>query len=316
MNKSPLLIARRRAPLIPLETALGGWFKLEAIRPDGRRRLLADWFPNLITNAGLEAIGNAGGYLGECRVGSGNTTPNVADTALVAQIATSTTLHDSDLSAQPSAPYYGAVTNVYRFAAGDAAGNLAEVGIGATSGADLFSRALILDGGGSPTTITVLADEVLDVTYQLRLYPPTVDVTGTIDISGDSYDFTARAADVTGAGRWAPTSTGEVGGLYGSNLTVYDGAIGAVTGLPTGTSDASNSIVNAAYSAGTHRIDGTATFGLDTANFDILSALVVFGQSVARFGAVQIEFDPVIPKDDTKVLTLTFRHSWARKTLP
>src|SRR5690606_31940294 len=51
---------------------LCGRFKLEAERPDGQRRLLADWFPNLITNAGLNRIGTSSGWLTACAVGTGS----------------------------------------------------------------------------------------------------------------------------------------------------------------------------------------------------------------------------------------------------
>lgn len=309
---------KTKVPQIIFHGSAQGWFKCEAFRPrDGRRRLLADWFPNLITNAGLNHAGTAGGYLGECRVGSGSTTPNVLDTALDAQIASTTNLHDSDNSAEASAPFFGAVTNVYRFAEGVAAGILAEVGLAPNAG-NLFSRALILDGLGDPTTITVDVDEVLDVTYQLRLYPPLVDVTGTVNISGTDYDYTARAMLVTSASNWAPASSGEQGGVFSNGVNAFDGAIGTIETSPAGSSSPSSSATNEAYSADSHEINFEAVWGLDNGNLGggIQSVACIFGTGAARFGAMQVEFDPPIPKDDTKVLTLGFKHAWARKTLP
>ena len=44
----------------------------------------------------------------------------------------------------------------------------------------LFSRALIRDGAGNPTTLTVTAIDILTVTYQLRLYRPTTDIVSTV----------------------------------------------------------------------------------------------------------------------------------------
>lgn len=308
---------------IVLKSFVQGWFKIEAVKVDANgvpiestRYTKADWFQNLITNAGLEAAA-VGSYLGECRVGSGNNTPNVLDTALETQVAATTTVQSQNSSAESTPPYFGSQTNVYRFDAGVATGNLSEVGIGPPSD-DLYSRALILDGGGDPTTITVLSDEVLDVTYQLRLYPPLVDVTGTISIGGDDYDYTIRAMDVTSASLWALGVSGEIAGFFTTNgVVAYDGAIGAITASPSGTSSAASSIVNAAYSATTHRRDATVIFGLDDANFGggIMSISARFGVSGGHFGGMQIEFDPPIPKTDSDTLTFTFRHVWARKTL-
>ena len=155
------------------ETQCAGWFKIEATRPDGTRRVLADWFPNLILNGGLDRMGANPDYLSWCQVGSGSTAPVAAQTALVNRIAGTSTQQNNVSGAQASAPYYGWYRRTYRFAQGVAAGNLSEVGVGWATSGSLFSRALILDGGGSPTTITVLSDEVLDVTYELRRYPGT-----------------------------------------------------------------------------------------------------------------------------------------------
>lgn len=294
---------------IELHTGLAGFFKIEAIAPDGTRRLLADWFPNLITDVGLNSLGTNADYLNNCLVGSGNTAPNVADTSLVAQVATTSNVQSTVSNAQSSPPYYGSVTKTYRFVAGTATGNLAEVGIG---GAVLFSRALILDGGGSPTTITVLSNEVLDVTYQLRVYPATVDVTGSITISAVSYAFTKRAASVTDAGTWG------LGALTGGGQQVvaYSGAIGAITTTPSGTA-VGIGVTNSAYGNNNLYRDFTAFFDLNDANFGGIESVVAnFGPSTGRFGSIQMQFTPSIPKDNTKTLTLGFRHSWSRKTLP
>lgn len=294
---------------IEISSGLMGFFKIEAISPDGTKRLLADWFPNLITDPGLNSLGTNTDFLSNCLVGSGNTTPTVADTSLVAQVATTSNIQSSTSNAQSSSPYYGSITKTYRFVAGTATGNLAEVGIG---GSILFSRALILDGGGSPTTITVLSNEVLDVTYQLRLYPNTSDVTGSITISAVSYAFTKRAASVTDSGPWG------LGALTGGGQQVvaYSGAIGAITTTPSG-SGFGIGVTNAAYGNNNLYRDFTAFFDLNDANLGgIESVVAVFGPSIGRFGSIQMQFTPSLPKDNTKTLTLGFRHSWSRKTLP
>jgi hypothetical protein len=307
---SKKILEPNRELMLP-PVGLRGFYKIEAVRPDGRRRLLADWFPNLITDAGLELIGGAGGYFLRCVVGSGNTAPSNSDTALVSLVGSTTSLTGSTQTAQSTPPYFGTLTMTYRFNAGVATGNLAEVGIGPTN-TNLFSRALILDGGGSPTTITVLSGEALDVSYQLQLHSPTVDVTGSVTISGVATAYTLRAATVTAAGNWAPSSSGDPGGPR--NLTVYNGTIGAVTTTPSGSTASAPVGVPDAYSAGSHRRDSTFSLGLVDGNVSGgVSAISYFcGLNFGDLGVFQVGFSPTIAKDSTKLLTLSLRHSWAR----
>lgn len=301
---------------VEIKSGLAGRYRLVATKPDGSQRIVADWFDNLITDIGLDSIGNAAiTQISACVVGSGSTAPSFADSALVAQVASTTTVQSNTTGSQPSAPYYGWRRAVYRFAAGVAAGNLAEVGIKCSNG-NLFSRALILDGGGSPTTITILIDEVLDVTYEHRIYPSLVDATGTVDISGISYDYTARASFVT-AGYFTPQAImiGGVGGPSGI-IQVYSGAINAsITGGPSGSAANSGAPSLAAYTPGSYQRDATFPFGLNDGNVGgALSALVFLGYGV-NMGLAQIQYDPVIPKDNTKIMTLAYRHIWARATI-
>lgn len=314
------ILEPKREILLP--TRLRGFFKFEAVDRRGRRRVLADWFPNLITNAGLNIIGTAGGYLSRCRVGTGSAAPAVTDTELDSLLAATNTRAVGDVTTNSGASdYYTSKVIVYRFGEGVAEGNLTEVGIATSdSGATLFSRALILDGIGSPTTITVLADETLDVTYELRNYPALTDVTDTITISGDDYDYTLRPASVSDAASWGNTSTGGRGGMnsitgVGTVGTAYSGAIGAVTTIPSGTSANITSAVDTAYGNNNYYRDWTAVWGLSAANFGgVRSFMIPFG-SEAQFGRIQVEFDPVIPKTSSDVLSMVFRHVWARGTI-
>lgn len=314
------IIEPKREIVIP--TRLQGFFKLEV--HGGRRghKVLADWFPNLITDAGLNVIGTSSAWLTACRVGTGNATPSTADTALESQIAGTSTRQDNNTSALNESPYYASRTITYRFGAGAAAGNIAEVGIGtAATGGTLFSRALILDGEGNPTTITVLSDEVLDIVYQIRVYPPLSDVEDEINISGTPYNYTLRAADAGSATRWALAETGARGGInsvtgVGSRARVYNGSIGAITGTPSGTSSQSTSSDDIPYGNNDLYRDFSFTWGLNSANFmaGISATHTTFG-TADSFGAIQIGFSPAIPKNNTQTLTLIFRHQWARRTI-
>jgi hypothetical protein len=309
-----------------LHSDLSGKFKIEAFKADakgeeiiGTRRVLADWFPNLITDGGLEQMANAANYLTWCQVGSGSTAPNVLDTALVTRVAGTSTIQSTSGSAQSTEPYYTWRRNNYRFAEGAAAGNLAEVGVGWASTGSLFSRALILDGDGNPTTVTILSDEILDVTYEFRIYPRTTDVTGSVTFTGNiggTYDWTMRAANVTSAsstqGWTITTQAGDSMGGAGSaaGTLSYSGTAGAITGQPSGTTSQSTSHTVQAYSAGSLERRFSIVFDLDRGN---LTGGLRSVRVKAGVGTFQVQFDPAIPKTLNDRLTLVYYHSWGRR---
>jgi len=296
--------------------SLAGKFKIEALKIDtngeeikGSRRILADWFDNLITDNGLDLFGGSS-YLAYCQVGSGSTTPANGNTALASFVAGTSTTQSSSQGAQASAPYFCWRQKQFRFAAGVAAGNLAEVGIGASNSGNLFSRALILDNVGSPTTITVLGDEVLDVTYELRVYPPTTDWTGTVTLDSVSYSVTGRAAGVISNTYWAMAAVGSNNSLV--SCAAYNGSIGAITTIPSGTPGSVSSLSTGSYSAASLQKSGSLVWDLNSGNLSggITAMLMTFGAGSYQFG-----FSPAIPKNNTKVLSLDVKTSWARKTL-
>lgn len=308
-------------PRIQHAAEAAGFFKLVATnRRTGRRRLVADWFPNLITDVGLNQMG-IGAFRNCCVVGTGSNAPNVADTQLQTTTAKSTTGAPNipGATAQSTAPYYGQTSTGFRFTVGSAAGNLTEVGIGWTTGSGtsnyiLWSRALILDGFGSPTTVTVLADEVLDVYYAIRMYAPTVDATYSINISAVPYDCVSRAASVTNASSWGVNSDRVLFTLSkanGSYPYVYNGDIGAITASPSGVIyQGAMTITNAAYSNNSLVQDATLSWGLDQGNLTGGIKSIYYQTGV---GVYQTSFDPPIPKDNTMVLSIPFRVGWARR---
>lgn len=301
---------------------LEGRFKIEALKLDrkgrevkGSRRTLAPWFCNLILNQGLDQYGTSANWLNYCHVGTSATTPSNSQTQLGALLATTGNILSTTQVTTSSSPYYLTTTKVYRFAAGTATGNLAEVGIGwGTAATSLFSRALILDGGGSPTTITVLSDETLDVTYEFRCYVPETDVTGTIVLNGVTHDYTLRAARVTTVHSSNGWSAADDAIMDVSDYGLTTGSIGAITSTISGTSltPPNPSSSAASYTPGSYYRDSTLTVGLTAGNH-------ASGIGAARFkigiGLYQIGFVPNIMKTSSQVLNLTFRHTWARRTI-
>lgn len=310
-----------------LHTTVCGRYKLRAVRlsDDGHElsgRDLTGWFNNLITNAGLNRMATFSDYIDRCQVGSGSTTPAFTDTALVSLVAASTTIFDSDFGAESTPPYYCWRRNTYRFAAGVATGNISEVGVGWASSGGLFSRALILDGVGDPTTITVLADETLDVVYELRFSIPSTDfvsdssgITFTGSIGG-TYDYIIRAANADTSGNANPNPGWFIGveGVGMSNVPssavdVYSGDIGSVDGEPSSPSGANPVFSANAYTADSYQLTYTMAFSIAQGNASGGLRSLKFK---AGFGDYQCQFDPAIPKTDEDILSLTFVQSWGR----
>lgn len=294
---------------IDFKCRIGGFFKLVATDAQGRERVLADWFPNLITNGGLDQIGTTSTWLTGCSVGSGNTAPANGNTALAALVASSTNIVGSVGSVLATSPYYGSRINTYLFGPGVATGTLAEIGVGLSPTA-LFSRALILDSFGSPTTVTVGAGESLTAFYEFRNYPPLSDVTGTVTINAVNYNYTLRAANA-GAGNWAPSQLGDIDGPI--LATAYLGAIAALTSAPSGTNAPEFSGADVAYTPGNLHVDRNSVWNGATGNIGGFNSLLfTCGQVNGAMGSMQVGFNIPIPKDNTHAVTLTMRKSWVR----
>lgn len=301
-----------------INIGLSGHFKLIAVNADsGEERVVADWFDNLITNIGLNRIGTDS-YGGYCFVGSGSTAPTVNDQVLATFVAETSNQIATEFGAATTAPYYGWERVKYRFEQGAAAGNISEIGVGwlDSSGGwpypkKLFSRTLVKDGGGNPTTVTILPSEYLDVIHEVRMYAPTADVTGQITISGVVHDYILRACNVTNGqlGYWRPNrGNGVVPGTY-AGVWAHPGDIGDVTGSPTGYE--SISVTSQPYVNNSNERLLTLVAGLDIANFAGGIRCLSFGG--INTGMWQIQFTPKIAKNNTKVLNVTFKVTWARR---
>lgn len=329
-------------PRDPVTMTIGvaGEFRLRTFRPDGKVHKDTGFFRNLITNQGLNQVHGGTFNVNSCSVGTGSTTPTVSDTHLANRVATTIAV-ESVIQGEVGSPgdpdFYRYIERTYRFDTGDAAGNLTEVGLtNSTAPQPVYCRALILDGFGSPTTLTVLPDEVLDVTYRLRIYPGSVsDVMTTISISGVDHDIVLRPAEMDGTNNmWRPgsgtsadfnirmghpISAGFGGG--GHHQAYETTTLGAIDGRPAGSPEGSTSGENSAYTTDTFYRDFSGVWGLNAGNFagGIGSIWARAGSGSASTGSAcasyQFSLDPVIPKTNSQILTLNFRQSWARRTI-
>lgn len=289
---------------IELRSKIKGRFRLEILDGESlnlKRRLE---FDNMILDSGLEAVPFQSVW-GCAQVGASNVAPNPLQTRLISWIAG--TRSSDYLHAAPATPpdYPIRLGRKFRFGTGEAAGNLSEVGVGwDVSGDTLWSRALIVDEGGQPTTITVLPTEILDVYYYMDVYPEVEDYEFQIEIRGVLHDCVLRWSEVT---NWTNSwflSSGT------ASATVHSGPIGPITGAPSGLSSGHSSVENIPYSANSRYLDRKFTWGINVGNFEggIQSARFYW----LRLAVFQCSFSPPIAKTSLDTLTLTFRASWDR----
>lgn len=308
-----------------------GRFKACVYRADGTLKYESGWSSNIVTNLGVQMLlggasvaPSATSVNLRCSCGSGNNPPLATDTQIQSFIAgTTTTVENSTTRNSTVSPYYVMHMWKYRFAAGVATGNVSElcvVNANTTPNASspAFSRALVRDAGGSPTTITILPDESLDVTYELYLYPASSDVTGSfnqmIDGVSTPFTYTIRASNIQQGGGigsssgWAMNSTGQIATIYaqtGSQSSVYTvgGALGGVGSTPTGTSNSINGPMSSA--TGNYSLkyrDLTFVAGLSDANvsFDCI-------RFACNLCCYQMQISPAVTKVGTKTYSITIR---------
>lgn len=269
-------------------------------------------FTNLILNSGLDRIA-IGGFIGGCVLGSASSTPVVTDTSITSILGSSTTLQAYGVGTANTStpPYWCSYYWTYRFIQGVATGNISQVAMAfgtVSAGTTLFSLALVKDSGGTPITITKLADEVLDVTYTLQLFCPSADVTGTVSISGVNYDYVARPAS---AASWAANNP--INGGAGVLAYQASSTLGTQLTAPSGSFVQNSTNTYSAYTAGTFYKDLAIYWDLNNGNVSG-GIRCIFIDAGSRW---QIQYSKTsdssaIPKDATKRLTLNVRLSWGR----
>lgn len=285
----------------------------------GTRHIVNYGFDNLIVNNGLD---HKGGWTGNginytCQIGTGVVPEVITDTALGNRERAHDTLQSSVQFTQGSAPWYGSDLRVFRFNPPGSNKTYSEVGISPDGETvdNLFSRALIKDSSGLPTTIDVLADEWLDVTYELRLYPDHLTVSNA-SVSGFSLDLLASQVTWSGPIGWGSEVSGEIKARYGSTWS-GDAVLGAVTGVPTAGENASNDagLSTGSYVPGTYSRDMTWSWGLNEGNYVTQPGIgaVEFRTSG---GLYQVKFDPPIPKTVADTLNIDANLTWTRKVIP
>lgn len=290
-----------------IHSTVAGEFRAVITRADGSVEDTG-WFKNLVLDQGLDMIGSdIGSYymLYACVVGTGTSAPAAGQTALEAPIGSpaSPPTNSSYVNNGVADGYSGTNQRTYTFAQGSIVGTITEVGITNNSGA-LFSRALILDGSGTPTSISVTSIDQLTMYYRLKVYPQLTDTTGSVTISGTTYGYTSRPTYVEYGGQVPSTGGYNYVTAYAPGVTLNP----VTAQQPNGSSVGSAAFGWGAYTTGTYHRDYGGTFSIT----DVVEPLQGLWAQNSLNSGVQIVLSAPIPKDNTKTLSLTLRFSWGR----
>lgn len=307
--------------LIKNHVGMKGLFKLKALNKNNEVTRESKWIPNLILNSGLNKLsytsGYNVGYLERCFVGTGSSTPIPTQIALDTLRATTTTKVSASIitGVTGTDPFYGFCRQTFRFDIGVAAGNLTEVGMGTTTNtgvaAELFSRALILDDFQNPTTFTVLGDEYLEVTYELRCYPRTTDVIINDVFSTPTTSHTVTIRPYSSSSNFIlgyQFVANRLTSGYGSTGTLYTGSLAPITSSPTGSfaNSSATSLVYQAYITDSHNLTGSMTWLLDRGNSPTIRTCLI----ATGMGNFQVGFEPPLQKTSNDILRIDFQISW------
>lgn len=208
---------------------LAGRVKLQ-ISGGERGTIDYDWFDNMILDQGLRQLisakANDTGIFTTFAVGASSQAVSSTDVGVIEPIAkiftNSQLVHGYDETLG-----FGWSRTTKSFPRGAAAGNISEVACGQSNSYTTSAcRALIRDSAGNPTTITVLSDEVLTVTWELRRWW-TVPPANTIDylIDDVTHSTVVSYTPLSALPRTPDTGIG-AGGVYYAEFEAVSDFVG------------------------------------------------------------------------------------------
>lgn len=324
-------LAPEPEPDLTVRVRVGGEY-MAVLNQGTDREFSTGWQPNMVLDQGLDYLGEASAAASLsafCSVGTSSTAVAAGQTSLVAFLAATGSIVGSTQSNLGAATYKGQGTLQYQFVQGAVIGNITEMGIGkVNTGAQLFSRCLIIDGAGTPVALPVTSIDQLTIYYRVTVTPVLTDLASSVTISAVAYSYTARLANAANfADSFATTLQGGTGvPAFGKVVLAasraYDStsALGAITTTPSGTnvqlSLGASTSTRGTYTNGNFYCDNTLvldpTAGNATGGIGALMLAFSYGAGSSVLALFQYKFATVIPKDNTKTLTLVTRFAWSR----
>ena len=158
------------------------------------------WIDNLVLNSNFDnAFIPTGSFFTYINLGTGSVVPTLADTSLDNFLVNLSVGAASSSLAGASTDFVDPIYSTSAgwestFALGAVVGNISEIGLSRGNNSDYLTRALITDGVGDPTTITLGVDDILTVNYRMGYEMDTSHAAGaiTVDFDGSNIDLTAK----------------------------------------------------------------------------------------------------------------------------
>ena len=281
---------------------------------DGALHKDCGWSENLILDSGFNYLFAApSNLMGRAEVGTGTTVPVVTQTQLTASLGSGPPTGGTAITTVNvgTPTFAGKLTYSFTFTQGAIIGNITEVGVGPLGAGALFSRALIVDGGGTPISVAVASIDQVIVLYELTINPIITDTTGTIVFNGVSTTYVARAYGLNNFGTGTTSMVPNITNQRVNLLQVYIGqaaastaTLSALTGSglsPVAATPNSTTVANLAYTPGS--FSGTTQIVWDStaANQSIGGVNLIDNSGLNKY---QISFSPPIAKTNTQALTI------------
>lgn len=322
----PVARARDRlAPTPNVGAGLEGWVswglidrKAREVQGGEQHNLILNGFLERIAtgSVGLDAIET---FLSHFAVGTGSTAPAVTDTALVSELARTTT--QTQLSQLEGADGVWTLTLEREFGFAQGNGNLTEFGFSYGASSPMLVRELFRDSGGNPITVTKTSDYKLRIRYVLTVtLLPVTETSASFTITGigaiggtiswhgrgptlPQTNLTLFGAVARGSGGARCTLSAQAPSGYAGALT-FTGTDGGVFSMP-------------GYVPGSHtRSSGPAAFGTSEGNVVNIASINVSTTAYSYRGAWAFIIDPNdrFTKDSLHTLTLNdiLTVSWGR----
>jgi hypothetical protein len=300
---------------------IAGYIGWELIRAGKVIRHSGGVHHNMLLNVGMDrfAASPLPSLLAYGQVGTSGVAPAFTDVALGAPVATAirpaTQILGSTYVAGPPDYWYRRWS--YSFTETFANGNLTEFGTMTPAGpSETNIRQLLKDLTGTPTTIVKTNLDQLLITFELRIYPPTVDVATIVDVSGVNYDVVTRAQNANSAFAWAQVIGSGWSGYGMPHSLETDVLVARTASLGNGTAGTDGTPTG--YVSGNYYIENKCVWDPAASNYP--TGIGSFNSWSGDTGSpangtlamFQHSFTPKLPKTNTKKLTMYFRRHWAR----
>lgn len=320
------------------KVGIKGLFTLKVLDRNGRVKVENE-SPNLIVNAWLsqycslsnsiQGINNRADSFGygwdlfsRAKVGTGSAAPTLGDTDLQNPLAT---VNSTAADVAQNSYTYDSVSDSFIFTMaktlpygiGAVVGNVSEVGVFSNSSSvgnssPLFSRALVVDALGDPTTMPVTVEDQLVITYTLTGVIPR-SLSGSFDINSVTYNYEMKRS-LPGFNNFFSEVIGARPGNFPSAVMLRDtdvsypnptAGLGQAGFTTIGTMVTYPSVANPNTLARKFRLRVPLTQG----NFAGGIRCLAFAPSASHW---LMKFDPPIPKTNQDLFELEFATEFVR----